>query len=352
VTAHVYYDQNNYQIGYPVGGPPATSLFYEAQEGSWWGAELQLSKRLWEKHIITAGAEYRDDYEQGKRVYDNNATYTDIHASRQSYGVFLQGDFAVRTNLHFTGGIRYDQYGDFDPTFNPRLALIYNPFQKSTFKAIYGSAFRSPNFLELSDPRFQNIQPEEIKSYELVYEQGIGEHLRSSVAGFYNDMNDLIVFQSGSFDNLDARSRGTEIALEGTWASGIRGRASYTYQHVENDSTSQGFTDSPLHMFKFNLSMPLVKEKLFASLEYQYMTSRETVYTSASGLTVAGADTDGFGVLNLTLFSQNLLKNLEASASVYNVLDQSYADPSTRFHLQDQLPREGRSFRIKISYRF
>jgi iron complex outermembrane receptor protein len=105
-------------------------------------------------------------------------------------------------------------------------------------------------------------------------------------------------------------------------------------------------------MFKFNVSMPLVREKLFASLEYQYMTSRETVYTSASGATVAGVDTDGFGVLNFTLFSQNLLKNLEASASVYNLLNESYADPSTRFHLQDQLPRDGRTFRIKLTYRF
>ena len=105
-------------------------------------------------------------------------------------------------------------------------------------------------------------------------------------------------------------------------------------------------------MFKFNLSLPLVKEKLFASLEYQYMTSRETVFTSASGATIAGVDTDGFGILNFTLFSQNLLKNLEASASVYNLLGESYADPSTRFHLQDQLPRDGRSFRIKLSYRF
>lgn len=352
VTAHVYFDQNNYEIGYPVGGPPASSLFNEEQEGAWWGAELQLSKRLWEKHIITAGAEYRDDYQQGKRVFDQNATYTDIEASRRSYGVFAQADFAVRTNLHFTGGVRYDQYGDFDPTFNPRLALIYDLFQKSTLKGIYGSAFRSPNFLELSDPRFQNIQPEEITSYELVYEQGIGNHLRSSIAGFYNDMDDLIVFQSGSFANLDAESQGTEVSLEGNWASGIRGRASYTFQHVENEFTGNGFTDSPLHMFKFNLSVPLVKEKLFASLEYQYMTSRETVFTSASGATIAGVDTDGFGILNFTLFSQNLLKNLEASASVYNLLGESYADPSTRFHLQDQLPRDGRSFRIKLSYRF
>jgi len=165
-------------------------------------------------------------------------------------------------------------------------------------------------------------------------------------------MDDLIVFESGGFANVDAESRGIELALEGTWASGVRGRASYAIQHTENNSSTRGFADSPEHLLKLNLSVPLVKEKLFGSLEYQYTSSRHTVFTDASGFTVPGVDATGFGVLNFTLFSKNLIKNLEASASVYNLLGESYADPSTRLHLQDQLPRDGRSFRLKLSYRF
>jgi outer membrane receptor for monomeric catechols len=38
--------------------------------------------------------------------------------------------------------------------------------------------------------------------------------------------------------------------------------------------------------------------------------------------------------------------------SIYNLLDQSYADPSTRYHLQDQLPRDGRTFMLKLNYRY
>ena len=352
VTARVYYDRSDYTIGYPIGAPMATAFFEEVQKGEWWGTEFQLSKHLWEKHVIAAGAEYRDDFRQEKRVFDERATYTDVHDNRRSYGVFVQGDFAVRTNLHFNGGLRYDQYGDFDAAFNPRLAAIYSPFAQSTFKAIYGTAFRAPNFLELSDPRFQDVRPEEITSFELVYEQGIGRHLRTSLAGYYNRMDDLIVFESGGFANVDAESRGIELALEGTWASGVRGRASYAIQHTENNSSTRGFADSPEHLLKLNLSVPLVKEKLFGSLEYQYTSSRHTVFTDASGFTVPGVDATGFGVLNFTLFSKNLIKNLEASASVYNLLGESYADPSTRLHLQDQLPRDGRSFRLKLSYRF
>ena len=98
--------------------------------------------------------------------------------------------------------------------------------------------------------------------------------------------------------------------------------------------------------------MPLLRDKIFAGLEYQYTSSRRTVYTTSSGISLAGLDTSGFGILNFTLFSQNLIHNLEFSSSLYNLLDESYADPSTRFHLQDQLPRDGRGFRLKLTYRF
>src|ERR1051325_1966749 len=50
VTARIYYDRNDYEIGYPFGDPVATAFFREKQQGEWVGTELQLSKRLWDKH--------------------------------------------------------------------------------------------------------------------------------------------------------------------------------------------------------------------------------------------------------------------------------------------------------------
>ncbi len=260
------------------------------------------------------------------------------------------------TNLHFNGGVRYDQYGDFDPAFDPRLALIYNPCKESTFKAIYGTAFRAPNFTELSDPRFQNIRPEKITGFELVYEQEIGQHLRSSLSGFYNQMDHLIVFNSGSFTNFDARSKGMELALEGSWAGGIRGRASYSFQDTRNDTVAWQMPDSPNHLLKFNLSLPLVRDKLFAGVELQYTSDRRTLHntTDSSGqpITVQGGIAGAYGIVNLTLFSQKLIKNLEMSAGVYNLLDRRYEDPASHFHVQDVIEQDGRTFRLKLAYRF
>jgi iron complex outermembrane receptor protein len=351
VTAQVYYDRYDFEIGYPVG----TSLFKDVMVGEWWGAELQLNKRIWQRHILTLGAEYRDDFRQQLRGVDESTglIYNEVNRDRQSHGVYAQGDFAVLTNLHLNAGARYDQYGDFDPAFNPRLALIYNPFKSSTLKGLYGTAFRAPNFMELSDPRFQDIKPEEITAYELVYEQEIGRHLRSSVSAFYNQMDDLIVLRDGSFTNFNADTKGLELALEGFWTNGIRCRLSYSLQNTDDRSTSTVMADSPTHLFKANVSVPVFRDEIFAGLEFLYTSRRHTVFTSnTGGATLAGDDTPGFGLVNFTLYSRNLVKDLEFSASVYNLLDEEYGDPASRGHSQDIIPRDGRSFRLKLTYRF
>jgi outer membrane receptor for ferrienterochelin and colicins len=354
VNAQVYWDYNDHFIGYPFSAGPYQFLYDEMQRGEWWGAELQVSKKLWDKHTFTIGGEYRDDFLQHDRLYDalHGPVYTDSNRTRQSYGAYGEAELEIFKPLHLNGGVRYDQYGDFDPTVNPRVALIYDPFEKTTLKAIYGTAFRAPNFIELSDPRFQNISPENITSYELVYEQGIGKNLRSAISGFHNEMEDLIVFANGRYNNLNAESTGVELALEAGWTNGLKGRASYTLQHAENENGSLNLPDAPSQLVKFNVSAPIIKEKLFASLEVQFTDRRRTYSTSSSGKTVPGLDVEAYNTVNFTLYSHNLLKNLDVSATVYNLFDEHYSDPATPSHLQSQIQQDGRSFGMKLTYRF
>ena len=349
VTARLYCDTYYHEIGYPFG--PAV-FFQEQDRGEWWGTEVQVNKRLWDRHIFTLGAEYSDDFKQQTALTGQPLVSRD----RQSHGVYFQSDIALLDKLHFDGGVRYDQYGDFDPAFDPRLALIYNPFETSTFKAIYGTAFRAPNFTELSDPRFQNIQPEKIASYELDYDQQWGQHLRSSVTTFYNQMHDLIVFDSGNYANVDANTKGVEFALENNWTNGIRCRASYSFQYTKNNTVTWQIPDSPNHLVKFDVSVPVISEKLFAGLEFEYTSSRDSLNTLTGPgdqpITVQGEQAGDFAVVNFTLFSRNLLKNLDVSASIYNLLDRHYVDPASQFHLQDIIQQDGRSFRLNVTYRF
>jgi outer membrane receptor for ferrienterochelin and colicin len=169
-------------------------------------------------------------------------------------------------------------------------------------------------------------------------------------------MDHLIVFNSGNYTNLDAQTRGVEAALEASWADGTRIRASYSFQHTMNDTVTWQLPDSPNHLVKIDVTVPIYEDKLFAGAEFRYTSDRLSLHntTDAMGepVTMQGENAGAYGIINLTLYSQKIIKNLEVSASVYNLLDRRYQDPASLFHVQDTIQQDGRSFRMKLTYHF
>jgi iron complex outermembrane receptor protein len=77
----------------------------------------------------------------------------------------------------------------------------------------------------------------------------------------------------------------------------------------------------------------------------------EEQYTSRKS-TLSGAMTRDFFVTNVTLFSRNLLENLELSASIYNLFNSGYSVPAGGEHLQNSIEQDGRNFRVKATWLF
>jgi len=343
LTALLYYDRYHFGATLPILPPPFV-LNRLVQRGEWWGSEIRIGKTFFERHRLTLGAEFRDDFRQHSESTFSPETSADW--DRTSYGVYAEGDFRILEDVTLTAGARYDDYSESDSNISPRVALVYHPFETSTVKALYGTAFRTPNFEETPDLGIlSNTVTDEITSYELAYEQGIGKHLRSTVNLFYNEIGNLLLVEfGGKAATLDARARGVEFGLDGIWETGWRGRVSYTLQDAENTHTGLHLTDSPHHLAKLNLSAPLIKEKLFAGVEVQLTGDR---------LTLQRTKVSDFTLVNFTLFSPNLLKGLDLSASVYNVFDRDYVDPADWLHFQlAAIPQPGRMFRMKLVYRF
>ena len=68
--------------------------------------------------------------------------------------------------------------------------------------------------------------------------------------------------------------------------------------------------------------------------------------------TVGGNTLDPFALVNTTLYTRELVKGLEFSASLYNVFDTHYSDPVSSDYLQDSIQQDGRTFRLKLTYHF
>lgn len=325
--------------------------------GEWWGGEAQVSKRLFEKHRLILGAEYRDNFRQDQSYEDPEAVWLDSKEDSRFWGTFLQGEFHLLKTLILNAGLRYDHYSTFGGTTNPRAALIWNPLERTTCKLVYGKAFRPPNAYELyyHDGYFTqkdnpHLKPETIHTVDLILEQGFGDHLLGTVNVYYYKIEDLIRQMLDTSDGLlvyrntrAVKGKGLELELQGKWKDGLAGRISYAYQESEDEKTGKDLVNSPRHLAKLNLTLPLLKDVIFLGLEEQYTSTRKTVKAGR---------VDDFFITNLTLFNQNLLKGLEVSVSVYNLFNNNYSDPAGDEHLQDRIKQDSRTFRLKVTYAF
>jgi iron complex outermembrane receptor protein len=358
----LYYDwyhyQGDYLYDYSTTGTPDLVLNRDQSYGEWWGAELKADRTFFDDHKLTGGAEYRDNFRQDLRNYDTSPPFVYLDENRNSYNwaVFVQDEYSIIENLILNAGVRYDYYDTFGGTVNPRAALIYNVWS-TTIKALYGQAFRAPNAYEQfyvgtgfkSNP---DLDPEHVKTYELVLEHPLTEHLRGSMAGYYYRIDDLVSQETDPADGLliflnrgKTEAKGLEFQLEmdNRGPFGIGGRLGYALQRAEDRRTGDRLTNSPTHLAKLNVSVPILPERIFAGVEVLYTSDRETL---------AGHTSNGFATTSATLLGKNLLPGLELSATVRNIFDSDYTDPGSGEHVQDEIAQDGRSYWVKLKYAF
>jgi iron complex outermembrane receptor protein len=348
VLAKVFYDSYKYSADYPFNvAPPAAPLDRvlnrDVAYGDWVGMNLQLTALAIDSLKAVAGAEFRADVRQHRLNYDvePRTVYLDTDASSWNAGIYAQGEWAIRTNLLLSAGARFDYYETFGGTIHPRVSLVYAPWEITTFKLLYGQAYRAPNSYETF---YSDLDPETIRTYEVVYEQALPANLRFSTSAYYYQIDNLISEAAGVFRNVGhVSAKGLEMELEGKYAWGLMARTSYALQRAEDDNSHDELSNSPRHLAKASLIAPLYRDRIYAGLELQY---------NGHVLTESRQRADDYWLANATLFTQRLWPGLEVSASVYNLFDTRYEHPVSTAHVQDVIEQPGRSFRVKLTYRF
>jgi len=358
VSGRASYDWYPYKAVYPYANdapPPELILNRDRSLGQWARAELQLTERLFDEHTLIFGADYQQNLRLRQQNFDQDpfVNYLDVDHGGKNYAVYSQGEFELAKPLLLNAGVRYDYFDTFGGTVNPRLGLIYNPHEGSSLKALYGQAFRAPNDYELNYQsgtfeRNPHLGPEKIRTYELVYERSLTESLRFSASGYHYNIEGLIqetrdpATGNNMFSNLDqVRANGLEVQLEGHYVRGTELRASYALQHAKDESTGLELTNSPRHLAKGNVSVPLYLNQLIGSLEIQYQ-----------GSVIAPARTavDDFTLVNFTLLEQLRAKGPRFSASVYNLFATRYRTAGSGNTLQDAIGQNGRTFSVGLTW--
>ncbi len=363
--ARAYHGRYDYPATYVYDEPPPLIVAQGEGLSRWWGTEIRFTSTHIDRHKLMLGAEYQDNYHLSNDFVsvapaDPNSLIS-FNQSTYRYNVYFQDEMTLRDDLILNAGLRYDQLSYSNDSINPRLALIYKPWENSAFKFIYGSSFRAPSVYDLyyADPiqiANPDLSPEKIKTYEAIIEHQVDRSLRLTAVGFHYEISNLIQLKkqpgvNGPNKNVNIggnNAGGVEFEVEKLWDYGSRLRASYTWVNAHDVGNNQPLINSPSSVFKLNFSTPLFDHWLRAGVEAQYTSARFGRDNTRAA---------GYPLFNLTLTSgdklfKGPLNGLEVSGSIYNLLDREYASVASDEFVQHFIPQNGRNLRLVFSYRY
>ncbi len=151
----------------------------------------------------------QDTTAQFNIVLVDNPSQTRMRESRQfAFNGYFQYDLALSERWKFSAGTRFDKYNNSDFELSPRVSIIFQTPNKSTFKLLASSAVRVPSLAETSINLFSLqgnslLETEKMESVEFIY---MKDMKRFSFVGsiFANRQENRIIYNqiTGSWQNL------------------------------------------------------------------------------------------------------------------------------------------------------
>lgn len=333
-------------------------LNVDGDHGAWYGANTHLTFSGLPSHKVVAGVELQRNRRRDQFNYDIDprTANLDDHRSGDRNAAFVEHEWHVGDKTIVNAGLRYDRDSVAGGKLSPRVALIQTITPKNTVKAIYGTAFRTPNAYEQyyaipgvgGQEANPELRPEEIRTTELVWEHRPDAYAKLSLSLFRYQIHNLItqvedpVTELLQFTNTElANAHGAELVDERTFGNGLRIRANYSWQRT-TDGVGHGLVNSPRQLLKAGVSAPWAALGARLAGEWQCVSRRLT----------ENAQVGGYCSANMTLSSVQKIAGFDWSFAVYNALDRTYADPAGPAFVQEAITREGRTIVGKMVYGF
>ena len=326
--------------------------------GDW--ISTQVSYRTPVPHFgaLTIGVNTQFDLRALQRVIDVKPVYQQFLSidKRDKYvAVFAQEEWELTRKWKLDVGARFD-YSQYRAGFvSPRVALIYQPSSRVSYKLLYGRAFRNPSayMLFYDDGGFStaanpNARPEKVNTYEFDIERKVTRRLNATVSIYRYSMNDLLVgmytpaglFQIQNADRV--RASGVETGINGHPVRWLEVAASLSVQRAVNLAHRYPLANSPGQVGNLRFSVPLFSNRFSLAAGARCMGTRQSL---------AGATLPRLCLSDFTLSSQRLPANLEMQAGVRDLAGVKYGDPVALAAGYDTMPQSGRSVFLTLTWR-
>lgn len=249
-----------------VTDPTGTTTLQSIKTNTY-DVEGQHSLHFTENHQLTYGINFRHN------TVESNVITT--FSTEDRLGMYFQHEWKLLEQITTVAGVRLDLHSEINPTYSPRLALIFKPAKDHTFRVAGSLAYRPPtlfetNFSAISTTPFTaglggtsvignpNLDPERIISYELGYQGWFFKHrVRARGDLFFNHISDLINNRAisstpplvASFvnDQGEADIYGGEVGIEFLAASWLTVFVNYAYQDFHQEFTDTAERGGPQH---------------------------------------------------------------------------------------------------------
>ena len=351
----IYYDQArlNERLDYDLPGLGLSDI-REMAWGDTVGTQVTWQAPVRSVGEFSAGGSFNADVrnlQQSAMVSPMEIFSPEISHPDRSGALFVQQEWKVSRFLTVYGGLRADDTRNFGSRLSPRLALVAQASQKTTFKFVYGRPFRNPSAYEQywEDPLLgplpnPALRGETADTLEASVERKLLPGL-SVIANAYDyrlhNMIEVMVFNviHQQYRNIgDRRSRGVEAEVDAKSHTGIEATASYSYESA-SQSNGAFIQNLPAHIGKFRSAVPLIANRLWFTTSLQYLSDRITTWGNPLRPVV---------LADCTLSTKGLHPNFDIVAGMRNLAGWRYSDPANL--ALDQIQAGGRSVFVKLIY--
>ncbi|MGI2028240.1 TonB-dependent receptor domain-containing protein [Endozoicomonas acroporae] len=172
-----------------------------------------LNNYMWDQNqLLTGGIDYSND------TIDSSSNY--LVNERYNTGIFIQNLSSFNSSDLQIGG-RYDKNEAYGDKTTGNVSWGCELPQDMRLVLSYGTAFRSPTFLDLYYPSGPNpyLKPETSENAEVELRGKLGTSSQWSVNLYQNDIKDMLLWDpnAGRVENIDkARIQGVEFAFDTT----------------------------------------------------------------------------------------------------------------------------------------
>jgi outer membrane cobalamin receptor len=355
--------------------PPDGGLETNSYDSVWAGAEQRFVISPSPAFSLSIGAEgqLHPKIEQSGAT-EVDGSYLDDRQDFALAALYGSVDLRPAPAVKFSAGGRLDYYSTFGASFNPRLALILQPYNGGNLKIVAGKAFKAPSVYELSYAFIgqlsnPDLTPENIYSAEVEFSQRLDRTVVATIAVYTNYISDLISqgeappspdgTENVQFQNTNTPvgTLGAELEVRRDWKEGWMLAATYSLQRSNYLASegigalltldrSPGFREvpnSPMHLASLKAAAPLLGRALTLmnrlTFEGQRYDTSDTV-----GSDTPQTRTDASLSWDVVLSGQEARWGFDYSVGVYNAFDSRAGNPVSDEFRQRSIPMLGRSF--------